>query len=92
MGNDPKDGRTAVTVDYQIKDVLDQNGLGIITQTRKDVVEGGRMAEEDMQDDILKALKVIVVAVDGADNGNTLSNQIYNTKGANVGIKNGWVI
>jgi len=78
IGNDPKEGKTAVTVDYQIKDVLDQNGLGIITQTRKDVVEGGRMAEEDMQDDVLKALKVIVVAVDGAETGNTLSNQIYN--------------
>lgn len=79
MGNDPEDGRTAVTVDYQIKDILDQNGLGIITQTRKDVIEGGKMVEEDMQDDILKALKVIVIAISDRKlaNADRLANQLY---------------
>ena len=77
IGNDPKSGQTAVTVDYQIKDILDQNGLGIITQTRKEVIEGGKSVEEDMQDDILKALKVIVIAIDGDEEANRLANQLY---------------
>lgn len=79
IGNDPKTGSTAVTIDYQIKDVLDQNGLGIITQTRKEVVEGGKSVEEGMQDDIIKALKVIVIAISDRTlaNADRLASQLY---------------
>ena len=53
---------TAISVDYHIKDILSENGLGIITKSG-DYMAGTRggaaqSQEESRQDDILAALKI----------------------------------
>lgn len=62
---------TAITVDYQIKDVLDQQGLGIITNNQN--------PDEDpnqIQDQILSSLKVAVLLFSDASTFETLLNQM----------------
>ena len=63
-----KQSGTAITVDYQIKDILDENGLGVITQNS----DGGTQ----LQDEILSALKVGIIAFGDAENGQRFARDI----------------
>ncbi len=64
-------GRTKVTVDYHVKDVLDQNGVGVITQTREG--EDG----SDLQDTILQSLKVATVLLSNQRDATEFVRDIY---------------
>ena len=63
-----KQSGTAVTIDYQIKDILDENGLGVITQNS----DGGTQ----LQDEVLSALKVGIIAFGDAETGQRFARDI----------------
>ena len=67
-----RDGRTKITVDYHIKDLLDQNGAGVITQTRENT-EGS-----DIQDKILQSLKVATVLLSNKEDAASFARDVYN--------------
>jgi len=79
-----KNKKTNVTVDYQIKDVLDQNGIGIITQTRG-VTEPGEQAK---QDEILSALKIVLLAISNKDAATIIVQKLYNLVNTGYGRSN----
>tara|TARA_Y100001937_G_scaffold128686_1_gene206863 strand:- start:38077 stop:41397 length:3321 start_codon:yes stop_codon:yes gene_type:complete len=64
-------GQTKITVDYHIKDVLDQNGLGVITQTREG--EDG----SDLQGKILQSLKVATVLLNNSQDATEFVRDVY---------------
>ena len=64
----PKESETSITIDYQIKDVLDENGIGVITQNS----EGGTAT----QDEILSALKVAIFAFGDAETGQNFARDV----------------
>lgn len=64
----PKESETSITIDYQIKDVLDENGIGVITQNS----EGGTST----QDEILSALKVAIFAFGDAETGQNFARDV----------------
>jgi len=64
----PKESETSITIDYQIKDVLDENGIGVITQNS----EGGTST----QDEILSALKVAIFAFSDAETGQNFARDV----------------
>ena len=64
----PKESGTSITIDYQIKDVLDENGIGVITQNS----EGGTAT----QDEILSALKVAIFAFGDAETGQDFARDV----------------
>lgn len=64
----PKESETSITIDYQIKDALDENGIGVITQNS----EGGTST----QDEILSALKVAIFAFGDAETGQNFARDV----------------
>ena len=64
-------GQTKITVDYHIKDVLDQNGVGVITQTREGE-EGS-----DLQGRILQSLKVATVLLSNSQDATEFVRDVY---------------
>ena len=70
VGNYEQDnGKTQITIDCHIKDVLDENGLGVITRN----VEGDN---SPTQDEILSALRIVLVGFGDPETGRQFSQAI----------------
>ena len=72
IGNvEDRNKSTSVSVEYHIKDVLNQNGVGIITQTRNDA------DASEIQNRILSALKIGMVIMKNQSEAISFAKDLY---------------